>query len=198
MTAGWRGILQLPASAWLDVMSGTGGFSPPRARTLAPPPIGSIAMTFRLSGIDPAPYAAMFALDDEALRRLGAKRVMADRVHGYPCRVSLEDACIGEELLLLTYEHQRAPSPYRACGPVFVRRNGRRAFLAAGVVPPYVTRRLISLRAYDAGQLMVDASVRDGEGAAAELERMFSDPAVACVHLHNARYGCFSCVADRV
>ncbi len=32
---------------------------------------------------------------------------------------------------------------------------------------------------------------------AVELARLFADPAVAYVHLHNARRGCFSCAAHR-
>lgn len=154
-------------------------------------------MTFRLSGIDPAPFEPLFALDDDALARLGARRCIADSDYGYPCRVSLEDARPGDELLLLSWEHQPAASPYRASGPVFVRRGAKRAVLPPGVVPPYVSRRLISLRAYDRAHMMVGAAVREGADAVRELERMFADPAVAYVHLHNAKRGCFSCLAER-
>ena len=66
-----------------------------------------------------------------------------------------------------------------------------------GVVPPYVSSRLMSLRAYDAAHMMVDADVREGADVAEALARMLGDPAVAYVHLHNARRGCFSCVAHR-
>ena len=154
-------------------------------------------MSFRLSGIDPSPYAGLFELSDEALSRRGMKRCIADSASGYPCRVSLEDAGVDDELLLLTYEHQPSASPYRASGPIFVRRGASRAVLAPEVVPPYVQARLISLRAYDAAHWMVDASVQDGPDVAYELRRMFADPVVAYVHLHNARRGCFSCAAHR-
>ena len=154
-------------------------------------------MSFRLSGIDPAPFAALFALDDAELAQRGLQRCRADRDSGFPCRVSLADARNGEELLLLPYAHQPANTPYRASGPVYIRRGARRAELAPGIVPPYVTRRLMSLRAYSGGHWMVDADVCEGVDAARELARMFVDPAVAYVHLHNARRGCFSCVAHR-
>ena len=154
-------------------------------------------MTFHLSGIDPAPFAPLFALDDDALARLGARRCIADRDFGFPCRVSLEDARVGDELLLLPWEHQPAASPYRASGPVFVRRGAARAELRPGEVPPYVGLRLLSLRAYDHAHMMVDATVCEGSDAARGLEGLFADPAVAYVHLHNARRGCFSCVARR-
>ncbi|MBO9579260.1 MAG: DUF1203 domain-containing protein, partial [Microbacteriaceae bacterium] len=60
------------------------------------------------------------------------------------------------------YEHQPAHSPYRASGPIFVRRDAQRRVLAPGEVPPYVAERLISLRAYDVAHLMVDAEVCEG------------------------------------
>lgn len=154
-------------------------------------------MTFRLSGIDPAPYEALFALDNDALRRRGAKRCIADGDFGHPCRVGLEDAKAGDELLLLPYEHQPAASPYRASGPIFVRRGAVRRVLPPGVVPPYVSKRLMSLRAYDAAHMMVDATVCEGGDVARELGRMFGDGIVVYVHLHNAKRGCFSCTAQR-
>jgi len=154
-------------------------------------------MTFRLSGIDPAAFEPLFALGDDALRRVNARRVVADGDAGFPCRVSLQDAARGDTLLLLPYQHQPAASPYRASGPIFVRRGAARAVLAPGEVPAYVAKRLISLRAYDGDGMMVDADVREGNEVADALVRMFRDPAVADIHLHNARRGCFSCVARR-
>ena len=153
--------------------------------------------SFRLAGLDPAPFAPLFLLDDARLAARGIARYIADADRGFPCRVGLEDARRGEELLLLPYEHQPAHSPYRASGPVFVRRGAHRRVLAPGEVPPYVADRLISLRAYDAGHLMVDAEVRDGGAVAAWLEDAFRRDEVAYVHLHNARRGCYSCIAER-
>ncbi|MGJ4729705.1 DUF1203 domain-containing protein [Luteimonas sp. SDU101] len=154
-------------------------------------------MTFRLSGLDPAPFAPLFALDDASLARHGARRVLADRDSGYPCRVGLADALVGDELLLLHWEHVPGATPYRASGPIFVRRHARRRVLAPGEVPPYVSRRLMSLRAYDAASAMVDACVCEGGDVASELTRLLDDAAVSFVHLHNARRGCYSCVAHR-
>ncbi len=68
----------------------------------------------------------------------------------------------------------------------------------ARVVPPHVTTRLRSPRAYDADNLMIDAIVREGVEVAAPLERLFANREVAYVHLHNAKRGCSSCVANRV
>lgn len=151
--------------------------------------------TFRLAGIDPEPFAPLFHLSDRKLAARGALRVRADAHPGFPCRVSLDDAAIGEELLLLPYEHQPAASPYRASGPIFVRRAASRRFLDVGDMPPYVTRRLISIRAYDAADMMIDATVCEGNVVADSLHGLLENAAVAYVHLHNAKRGCFSCVA---
>lgn len=69
--------------------------------------------------------------------------------------------------------------------------------MPAGHVPPYVTRRLISVRAYDAQGMMVDAAVCEGLAVQAEIERFFSDSQVAYLQLHNAKRGCFSCQVNR-
>lgn len=154
-------------------------------------------MSFRLSGLDPAPFAPLFALDDVALAARGMRRVVADSDSGYPCRVSLEDARAGQELLLMPWEHLAGDTPYRASGPIFVRRGARRPTLEAGEVPHCVSKRQISLRAYDAAWLMVDATVCEGDEVARQLDRLFANVAVARIHLHNARRGCYSCAAER-
>ena len=153
--------------------------------------------SFRLAGIGHEPFEALFDLPDDALAASGAVRCVASADFGFPCRVSLEDAAAGDELLLLPYLHQPAHSPYRASGPIYVRRGAPRRVLAPGEVPPYVTRRLMSVRAYDAAHMMVDATVCEGSLVAAELLARFADERVAYVHLHNAKRGCFSCRADR-
>lgn len=151
---------------------------------------------FRLVGLDPAPFEPLFDATDTQLREFDAVRRVATEP-GLPCRISLEEAAVGDELLLLPFEHQPAPSPYRASGPIFVRRGVRRAVLAPGVVPPYVTRRQISLRAYDDAHWIVAATVCDGPAVAAAIESHFARADVAYIHLHNAQRGCFSCRVER-
>ena len=154
--------------------------------------------TFRLVGLAADNFEPFFAMNDAELAALGARRVVADAPVGFPCRVSLEDAAVGDELLLLPFEHLSARSPYRASGPVYVRARARRAVLEPGVVPPYVTRRLMSVRAYDASDMMVAGEVCEGADVHATLERLVADDAVAFIHLHNAKRGCFSCRVERV
>jgi len=152
---------------------------------------------FRLVGIDHAIFEHLFELSDEHLRAKNAVRRFATAGHGFPCRVSLEDAREGEELLLLPYCHHPVDSPYRASGPIYVRRGATQRRLAPGEVPKYVTSRLISVRAYGVDQMMVAATVCDGPQVADEIAARFANRDVAYVHLHNAKQGCFSCLVVR-
>ncbi len=153
--------------------------------------------SFLIRALDAALFAPLFALDDDALAARHAQRRIADADHGYPCRVSLRDARAGEELLLLNHLHHASASPYRASGPIFVRRDATTARLQADQVPDYVATRLISLRGYTADGLLETADVVDGRAVGDWLWRCFDDPAIAYVHLHNARHGCYSCRAER-
>jgi len=154
-------------------------------------------MSFQLTGIPYEPFAALFSLSDRELLEHGAQRVTAAAKPGFPCRVSLADAEIGEELLLLPFVHLPEPSPYRASGPIFVRRAARQYRPAAGEIPDYVRIRLMSVRAYDAAHLMIDAAVCEGPDTASVIRGMFAKRDTAYIHLHNAKRGCFSCRVDR-
>ena len=152
---------------------------------------------FRLIGLAREPFAPLFAMSDAELAARSVRRVVCDRAPGFPCRISLVDAGIGEELLLLPYCHQPADSPYQASGPIFIRSKARRRIGDPSEVPPYVSGRLISARAYDERHFIVDAEVCAGADTAATIRRMFESPEVRYIHLHNAKRGCFSCRVER-
>ena len=156
-----------------------------------------MAHSFQILGISHEQFEPLFLLSDEQLQEHGAKRRIATESPGYPCRISLEDASVGEELLLLPYGHQTATSHYRASGPIFVRRGARQRRLSVGEIPSYVSSRLMSVRAYDAAHMMVAANVCEGVNVAQELEKCFSNDQVDYIHLHNAKQGCFSCQVVR-
>lgn len=74
--------------------------------------------SFELVGIDGKQFEPLFHFSDEQLGSVGAVRKITTKTPGFPCRISLEDARPGEELLLLPCLHQPAASPYRASGPI--------------------------------------------------------------------------------
>jgi hypothetical protein len=155
-------------------------------------------MSFIVRGLDPQPFRPLFALSDDALAAHGARRVRADQDDAYPCRVSLRRVGEGEELLLLNHVHQdRASSPYRASGPIFVGRSAQAPALFEGCLPPMLRDRLLSLRAYDASAFILDAEVAEGPAVEEAIRRFLADPAVAVVDLHFARRGCFAARVGR-
>jgi hypothetical protein len=150
-------------------------------------------MTYRIEGLAPEPFRDLFALDDAALARMGARRMVADRSGAYPCRVGLRWAQQGETLLLVNHTHQPHPaSPYRASGPIFVAQGSTEPARFEGALPPMIAERLVSLRAYDGEALIVDAEVAEGDGTKAVVEGFLSRPEVSEVHAHFARRGCFA------
>ena len=155
-------------------------------------------MGFQVSALPRDEFESLFALDEAQLRARGAKRYLADRSPGFPCRVSLEDAAPGESLVLVPFVHQPADSPYRASGPIFVRETARQASLDVNEVPEQLRLRLLSVRAYDDDALIVDADVVDGRELESVVDRLFVDPRVAYLHVHFARPGCYACRIDRV
>ena len=86
-----------------------------------------IAMSFRITGLDPAPFRRLYGLSGVELARLGVKRATADTKPGFPDRVEMRDAEPGESVLLLNYVHQPAKTPYRASHAIFVREGAERA-----------------------------------------------------------------------
>ena len=154
--------------------------------------------TFQLSGLPVEPFAPLFGADTAILARHGARRMIADSDHGYPCRVSLRDARAGEVVLLLPYTHQPADSPYRAAGPIFVREDACPSRPDPGQLPAYITSRVhVSLRAYDVDHMLCAAGVCSGAETAAAIERTWNDPRAAYLHLHNAAWGCYLGRVDR-
>lgn len=156
--------------------------------------IASQIETFRIEALAPDPFRPLFALDDATLAARGAVRRTADAPHAFPCRVSLEDAEPGEELVLAHFAHHAVASPYAASGPVFVRRAAldRPAMPRPGEVPGQLRRRLLSVRAYDADAMMVTAEVLPGEALADWITTAFADRRIAYLHAHFARHGCYA------
>jgi len=152
---------------------------------------------FRISPLPLDAFAEFFELSDAELAAKGMRRMIADSKPGFPCRVSLVDAEVGDRVLLLPYTHHPVPGPYRASGPIFAREAARQAQLAVNEVPESVRGRLLSVRGYDRQGIMVASDVTEGRSLEGTVSRLFSDQRVDYLHLHNARAGCYSCRVDR-
>jgi hypothetical protein len=153
-------------------------------------------MDFRIAGLDPNLFADLHGLSDAALVERRMQRVRIEAKHAAPCRISLDDAEIGEAVLLLNYDHLPADTPYRQQGPIFVRET-RTRFDAADAIAPAMARRTLSLRGFDAEHMMIEADLIEGAEASALIERFFANPKVDYIHAHYARRGCFAAAIRR-
>ena len=154
-------------------------------------------MSFRITGLDPAPFRHLYGLADALLTEQGVQRVIADARPGFPDRVELRDAEPGESLLLLNYTHQPADTPYRSSHAIFVREGAERAYDGVDVVPEPLRTRMISLRAFDAGHVMVGADLAQGGALDGVITRFLSDPHVTYLQAHYATRGCYAARVER-
>ncbi|MES2046910.1 MAG: DUF1203 domain-containing protein [Pseudomonadota bacterium] len=156
-------------------------------------------MTFQICGLAAQQFTHLFSLNDAELAVQGIDRHIADEACSYPCRVSLKDAEIGEELLLLNFQHLKTVSAYQANGPIFVSRNALQATVFVDQLPPMFKQehRLFSVRAFDCTDRIIDAEVADNAQLQALLEKFLLNPRVNYLHVHFARRGCFAARVDR-
>ena len=154
-------------------------------------------MHFQISALDPTQFSHLFHLSEKELASHGILRYAVTTNPGFPCRVSLQDAELGEKLLLLNYTHLDTATPYRASHAIFVGENATRAELDIDEVPDSIRNRLMSVRAFDAQGMMLDADVVDGKLLEPVLQRLFDNEAVEFVHLHNAKRGCYAARVNR-
>ena len=122
---------------------------------------------------------------------------VADEKPSFPCRQCLRDAEIGDELLLVSYDPFEIDSPYRSASPIFLHREPCSPPADLGVLLEQLTVRQLSVRAFDADALMIDAAIVQGDLLEETLARMLDDAACDHVHVHNATRGCWAVRVDR-
>jgi hypothetical protein len=152
-------------------------------------------MPFKITGLSPEPFKHLYGLPEAELAAHRARRVVAGE-SGFPERIELRDATPGETLLLVNYDHQDADTPYRASHAVYVREGAEQPW-TGDHVPEVMRKRLLSLRAFSAEGMMVEADVVDGSEAEQLIERQFANPQVDYIHAHYARPGCYAARIDR-
>jgi hypothetical protein len=154
-------------------------------------------MHFRITGLSPDTFRPLFSLSDAELHGRRARRVVVDASPGFPDRISLRDLEPGEQAILVHHTHQPAETPFHASHAIFVGEASREAYDRIDEVPPALAARLLSVRAFDAKHDMVDADVVEGAALPGLVERFFADGAVAYLHAHYARRGCYAARIDR-
>jgi hypothetical protein len=155
-------------------------------------------MDFQISALTIDQFSHLFGKSDDELAALGVRRVVADADPGYPCRVSLQDAEVGESLLLMNYEHQSASSPFRSSHAIFVWEGAEQARPGENEVPDFLRLRILSVRAFDTDGMMLDADIVDGQKLEPIIDQMFANEQVSYLHVHNAKLGCYAALVERV
>lgn len=153
---------------------------------------------FQIAALPMQPFAHLFALSDAELEKQNIKRMTVTQTPGFPCRVSLQDGVIGEEVLLLHYLHHDVKSPYRASGPIYIRKAAVQAMPAVNEIPTLLLQRTLSLHAYSNAAMLLAAKIVKGVQLAEALAMLFENAEIAYVHIHNAGPGCYSCCALRL
>jgi hypothetical protein len=155
-------------------------------------------MAYRISGLPVEPFLPFFGLPDEELAKLDMVRMTADSPVGYPCRVLLADAKPGDTLLLLNHEYQPARTPYQGRHAIFVNERATAPETFVDEVPQVLSvRKAISVRAFDADDMMIDAEVGPGADVEPLILRLLENQRAAYLHAHNAGRGCFAARIDR-
>ena len=153
-------------------------------------------MAYRIEGLAPAAFESLFSMTDGELAERNAVRVVADSPSGYPCRVSLENAAPGEELVLLNHVSNDVAGPFRTAYAIYVRKGAAPAAYA-DETPAYLDSRTLSLRGFDEAGMLKNALLALPGGADAGIRALFEAPDIATVHAHSATYGCFLARIER-
>lgn len=153
-------------------------------------------MSFRITGLPPDAFQPLFALDDAQLAARGIEKRIVTAVPGFPDRIGLEDAPVGETVLLLNHVHHDAHTPFRASHAIYVRRGVAR-FDGVDTLPGALRGRVLSLRGFDARGYLVAAELAAEGEAEARIHAMLADPGIDHLDAHYARPGCFAARIER-
>jgi hypothetical protein len=148
--------------------------------------------------LDDSLFKEFFVKSESELNKHNAKLIIADTSPGFPCRVSLEDAQIGDTMLAIHYCHHNVESAYKSSGPIFIRKNALEKATHINTVPEMFKIRPQSIRAYDLTNEMVDAKISNGDEVKDTIRMFFENKSVSYLHIHNAKQGCFNCRVDRI
>ena len=154
-------------------------------------------MGFRITGLSNEAFTSLFGLTDEDLAARGAKRYVADAKPGFPDRVELRDAEPGESVILVNHRHQPADTPYQASHAIFVLEGAGARYDRVDEIPEVLRPRTISLRAFDAAHMMVDADLVEGGVLEGAIDSLLANPEVDYIQAHYAKRGCYAARIER-
>ena len=147
-------------------------------------------MTYQITGISPDQLANI-------ARAPGTVRVRASGKPGFPCRVTLEDAEPGEELLLFHHVSHDVDSPYRSSYAIYARTGATIAAHYVDAVPPIFFGRPLGMRAFGTDAMLKTACLSMPGEADKSIRQLFKLDEIAYIDVHNAAHGCFAARVER-
>lgn len=152
---------------------------------------------FQIFALEANEFEDLLSMDHQQLKEQGAYWIEVDDKPKFPCRISLEDAEIGEMVLALSYTHHNKLSPYNSSGPIFIRKNVASTLLNINQTPKMLHHRKLSVRAYSAKAEIAGGALIDGNQLSQTLKDLFSKSEIDYIQIHHAINGCFFCTAKR-
>lgn len=147
-------------------------------------------MTYQITGISPA---------DIDLNRgeTTVVHVTATSKPGFPCRVTLEDADEGEEMVLFHHISHDVETPYRSSYAIYARTGAEQAAQYTDEVPPVFDGRPLGMRAFGTDAMLKTAGLAMPGRADETIRQLFELDEVAYIDVHNAAHGCFVARVER-
>ena len=155
-------------------------------------------MSYKITGLNREPFMALFEMNETELAAQGAMRVTAAADKGWPCRISLEDAKAGEEVILVNHVSHDVATPYRSAYAIYIRNGVADAAEYVDKTPPVFEGRPMAFRAFDTDGMLRAAALAMPGQSDAKIRELLESENIAYIHAHNAAYGCFSARIERV
>lgn len=154
-------------------------------------------MTYQISGLSPELAKPFEGISDAELAALGAVRMVATSKPGFPCRISLTDAEVGEEIVLFHHVSHDVDSPYRSSYAIFIRTGQTEAAHYTDEIPPVFQGRNLAMRAFGKDAMLKTAILSAPGDADKSIRKLFELDEVVYIDVHNAAYGCFAARVER-
>lgn len=154
-------------------------------------------MTYKITGLSPQLAKQFEVATAEELSALGAVQMTATSKPGFPCRISLEDAEVGEKVILFHHTSHDVDSPYRSSYAIFARTGLTASAQFTDTVPPVFKGRPLGMRAFGEDAMLKTAILALSGEADRSIRALFERDEVAYIDVHNAAHGCFVARVER-
>jgi Protein of unknown function (DUF1203) len=120
----------------------------------------------------------------------------ADAPNAYPCRHCLKWAQPGEQVVLFPFASVPAGRPYSESGPIFVHADNCLRYSTVEDYPANFREHRV-IRAYNAGDNMIDAVMVADQEPEEVIKKLFENPGAAFLQARSVTRGCYTFRIER-